>query len=186
MTSPGMHAEPIAVRVGLRQSRNCRGFTLIELMVTVVVLAVLLGIAIPSFTDVTLGSKLRAQANDLVAGATLARGEAIKRNQSVTFCASADGATCAASGGWEQGWIIRSSGGAVLQSHPAAPSGFLITDTTAGARSIAFQPTGGVSPGVVLKVCRASPSVGNQERLVSISLTGRAYVSKTAAGDCGS
>ncbi|WP_375740171.1 GspH/FimT family pseudopilin [Pseudomonas boanensis] len=160
---------------------RCGGFTLIELMVTLVVLAVLLGIAIPSFTDVTLGSKLRSQANDLVAGAALARSEAVKRNQAVTLCASSNGSTCATSGGWQQGWIVRSSGGTVVQVHPAAPSGFVIS---ASVHSIAFQPTGTASVSTVLKVCRASPSVGEQERLVSISLTGRASVSKTTSGDC--
>ncbi|MFZ6048042.1 GspH/FimT family pseudopilin [Pseudomonas sp. CR3202] len=157
------------------------GFTLVELMVTVVVLAVLLGIAVPSFTDVTLGSKLRSQANDLAAGVALARSEAIKRNQAVTLCASADGAACATSGGWHQGWIVRSSSGTIIATHPAAPSGFLIT---ASAHSIAFQPTGTASVSTVLKVCRSSPTVGSQERLVSVSLTGRTSVSKTAEGAC--
>ncbi|MDH4873340.1 GspH/FimT family pseudopilin [Pseudomonas sp. BN515] len=157
------------------------GFTLVELMVTLAVLAILLGIAIPTFTDVTLGSKLRSQASDLVGGVALARSEAIKRNQAVTLCASANGTTCASSGGWQQGWIVRSSTGTVIQSHPAAPSGFLIT---ASAHSIAFQPSGIASVSTVLKVCRASPTVGAQERSVSISLTGRTSVSKTTSGTC--
>ncbi|AOE83531.1 GspH/FimT family pseudopilin [Pseudomonas sp. TCU-HL1] len=165
----------------LAGTRGSAGFTLIELMVTLAVLAVLLGIAIPSFTDVTLSSKLRSQANDLVAGATLARSEAIKRNQPVTLCASANGSTCASSGGWHQGWIVRGSTGTVIQRHPASPSGFLISSSV---HSIAFQPTGTASASAVLKVCRASPDEGDQERLVSLSLTGRPSVSKTTAGEC--
>ncbi|MDH4611121.1 prepilin-type N-terminal cleavage/methylation domain-containing protein [Pseudomonas sp. BN102] len=168
-------------RAGGARRRCSAGFTLIELMVTLVVLAVLLGIAIPSFTDVTLASKLRSQANELVAGAQLARSEAIKRNQPVTFCASANGSTCASSGGWEQGWIVRNSGGTVVQAHPAAPSGYLISSAV---QSIAFQPTGTASASAVLKVCRASPDEGDQERLISISVTGRASVSKTNDGTC--
>lgn len=158
-----------------------RGFTLIELMVTIAVMAVLLGIAIPSFTDVTLGSKLRSQANDLVAGATLARSEAIKRNQTVTFCASANGATCVASGGWQQGWIVRSSGGTVIMAHPAVASGFLITGSV---HSITFQPTGVGATQTALTVCRATPSMGSQERVVTISLTGRTSVTKTTTASC--
>ncbi|WP_044872175.1 GspH/FimT family pseudopilin [Pseudomonas sp. LFM046] len=157
------------------------GFTVIELMITLVVVAILLGIAVPSFTNATLGSKLRSQASDLVGGVALARSEAIKRNQAVTLCASSNGTTCATSGGWQQGWIVRSSTGTVLQSHPAAPSGFLIT---ASAHSIAFQPSGAASVSTVLKVCRASPTVGAEERSVSISLTGRTSVSKTTEGTC--
>ncbi len=157
------------------------GFTLIELIVTIAVMAVLLGIAIPSFTDVTLGSKLRSQANDLAAGALLARSEAIKRNQPVTFCASANGATCASSGGWHQGWIVRSSGGTVILAHPAAANGFLITGSVI---SISFQPNGVGATQTALTVCRATPSVGSQERVVSISLTGHTSVTKTANASC--
>lgn len=161
-----------------RQEKQ-RGFTLIELMVTIVVLAVLLGIAIPSFTESTLGSRLRSEANDLAAGALLARSEAIKRNETVTLCASSDGATC--TGTWASGWIVRSVGGTVLMAHGAAPSGFLVSSSET---SIDFQPSGVGAVSTTLTVCRATPSVGGQERVVSISATGRASVSKTATGSC--
>lgn len=165
------------------RSPDQRGFTLIELMITLAVLAILLAVSVPSFTDMTLGSKLRSQANDLVAGTVLARSEAIKRNQTVTLCASNDGATC--TGTWVNGWIVRSSGGAVIQAYGAAPSGFLITSVQA---SFTFQPTGvGVTPAPAdptFVVCRASPSVGGQERKVTITLTGRASVQRTNNATC--
>ncbi|WP_137887313.1 GspH/FimT family pseudopilin [Pseudomonas sp. 2FE] len=173
-------ARQLSRRAAVR-SGDQRGFTLVELMVAVVVMAILLGIAIPSFTDVTLSSKLRSQANDLVAGATLARSEAIKRNQPVTFCASADGASCATSGGWQQGWIVQSSDGTVILVHPAVASGFLITGSV---HSITFQPTGVGATSTALTVCRATPSVGSQERVVNISLTGRTSVTKTTTASC--
>src|SRR3990167_5069797 len=95
---------PLTVVVGKRLARE-RGFTLIELMITLAVFAALLAVMVPSYSDMTLGSKLRSQANDLVAGAVLARSEAIKRNAAVRMCVSADGASCIA-GGWEQGWVV--------------------------------------------------------------------------------
>lgn len=73
------------------------GFTLIELMFTIVVLAVLLGIGVPNFRDFIRNSRLTAAANDLLADINLARSEAVKRRVPVTLCKSTDGASCAAS-----------------------------------------------------------------------------------------
>lgn len=166
---------------GIR-SPDQRGFTLIELMVTIAVFAVILAFALPSFNDMTLGSKLRSQANDLVAGAVLARSEAIKRNQSVLLCASSNGTSC--TGAWSDGWIVM-SGATVIMSHPAAENGFLITSAQT---SFTFQPTGaGVTPtpsAPTFVVCRATPSVGGQEREVTISVTGRASVEQTSNESC--
>jgi type IV fimbrial biogenesis protein FimT len=72
------------------------GFTLIELMFTVVVLAVLLGIGVPNFRDFVRNSRMTAAANDLLADLNLARSEAVKRRVPVTLCKSTDGASCSA------------------------------------------------------------------------------------------
>ena len=179
---------PLTVVVGKRLARE-RGFTLIELMITLAVFAALLAVMVPSYSDMTLGSKLRSQANDLVAGAVLARSEAIKRNQAVRMCVSADGASCIA-GGWEQGWVVFHDadddgvldvGETVLLRHQAAASGFKITGTVASVR---FQGTGVGATQATLTACRATPSVGTQERVVNITATGRASVTKTNAGTC--
>lgn len=158
-----------------------RAFTLLELMITLTVMAILLGIAAPSFNNATLGSKLSTYGNNLVASAALARSEAIKRNSVITLCVSSDGSSCG-TGGWEQGWII-SLGTTVIQRQPAAASGLKITET-GGKTSLSFQPTGVGATSATLTVCRATPSVGDQERVVTISVTGRATVSKTATGAC--
>jgi type IV fimbrial biogenesis protein FimT len=164
-------------------------FTLVELLIAIAILAILMGIAVPAYNEMTLGSKLRSQANDLVAGAVLARSEAIKRNSAVRMCVSADGASCI-TGGWEQGWVVfhdadddgaLDTGEAVLLQHQAAASGFKITGTVASVR---FQGTGVGATQATLTVCRATPSVGGQERVVNITVTGRTSVTKTTTSTC--
>ncbi|MNZ23686.1 hypothetical protein D3C78_408080 [compost metagenome] len=157
-----------------------RGFTLIELMVTLVVAAILLSIAVPNFSDMTLGSKLSSSANALVAGAQVARSEAIKRNAVVSLCASSDGASCSASAEWEEGWIVL-SGGTVVMAEKAASSGLRISSAV---KRLEFQPSGVGSTQAALTVCRLTPYPGSQERVVTFSATGRASVSKTTTGSC--
>lgn len=70
------------------------GFTLLELVITVAVLAIALGIAIPSFQGITNRNRLTGVANEMVAAVQLTRMEAIRRNARVTLCPSTDGATC--------------------------------------------------------------------------------------------
>src|SRR5687768_5278862 len=63
-----------------------QGFTLIELMITIGVLAVLVMLAIPSFTTVINNNRLAANANELIASLQLARTEAVRRNTRITVC----------------------------------------------------------------------------------------------------
>lgn len=159
-----------------------RGFTLIELMVAIMVLGILLGVAVPSFRDAALSSRLTAYANDLVASAQIARSEAIKRNAAVTLCASAGGAACDEGGGWEVGWIVLTADGAVLQRQEPLSDDFRITETD-GLTTINFPATVVGVTQAEFTVCRGSP-VGKQERVVTISVSGNASVTRTTEGDC--
>jgi type IV fimbrial biogenesis protein FimT len=166
---------------GVVQARSLRGFTLIELMVTLAVLFILLGIGVPSFQEISLSTKLRSYANDLAVGAQLARSEAIKRNAVVRMCVSTNGTSCASgSVSWEQGWIVL-QGSTVIHSQAAAGSGYKILSSVI---QIDFQPSGVGAGQATLKVCRATPSVGTQDRQVTISATGRTSVTRGATGTC--
>lgn len=89
------------------------GFTLVELMITLAVAGVLLAIAVPSFNQMIVATRLATQANEIVAAVSLARSEAIKRNASITFCRvkKANDTNCDnAVGNW-QNWIVRTGDG---------------------------------------------------------------------------
>lgn len=81
-----------------------RGFTLIELMVTLAVAAILLTIGIPSFRDLMIKSRLSGQIQEFYGALSYARSEAIKRGNFVTICKSSNGSSCG--GNWSDGWIV--------------------------------------------------------------------------------
>ena len=159
-----------------------RGFTLVELITAVAVLAILVALAVPNFNDATLSARLNGFANSLVGSAQVARSEAIKRNSTIRLCASADGATCAVAGGWEQGWVVLTDANAVLQAQQPLPTEFKVTQT-GGTADLNFPGTVVGTTPAILTVCRSTP-VGSEERVVTISGTGAAYVTITTTGTC--
>jgi type IV fimbrial biogenesis protein FimT len=86
--------------------RAAQGFTLVELMVTVSVLAIVLGFGVPGFQELILNNRITTQANEFVAALNFARSEAIKRGTRITVCKSSDGSNCSGSNNWDQGWLV--------------------------------------------------------------------------------
>lgn len=172
----------------LHARMRSRGFTLIELMIVLVILAVVLMIALPGFSEITLSTRLKAYANELVSSAYLARSEAIKRNVPVTLCVSTDGATCNAGGEWEQGWIVLDPSldpnDQVLLHKQGLADGYRMVETPDGQNSLLFQPSGTASTAVSMKICRQAPEAGVQERQVTLSVTGRPRVAITTDASC--
>lgn len=82
------------------------GFSLIELLVTVAVAALLAAYALPGLTEFSNRQRQLANVNTLISSLYLARNEAITRNSDVMVCKSANGLTCTRQGEWEQGWLI--------------------------------------------------------------------------------
>ncbi len=82
------------------------GFTLIELMVTMIVAVIVLTVGIPAFSAFVKNNRLVTVTNALIGAMNLARSEAIKRGIRVTLCKSGDGSGCSVIGNWEQGWIV--------------------------------------------------------------------------------
>jgi type IV fimbrial biogenesis protein FimT len=160
------------------------------------VLAILLKLAVPSFSSAILSNRLSSYTNNFVASTQYARSEAIKSNAPVTMCASSDGATCAASGTWAQGWIVMcnadpaaptvcKTGGTstiVRQTQPAVASDYHFT-TASGVYAITFPASGVGATQVAVTVCRYNPP-GNQERQITLTASGRTAVQTTRTGTC--
>lgn len=82
-----------------------KGFTLIELMITVSLVAILAGLVAPGFNGFIKDNRLTSQINSLIGFIHLARGEAANRRGIVTLCASTNGTNCNTTN-WEAGWIL--------------------------------------------------------------------------------
>ena len=83
------------------------GFTIFELMITVAVLGVLMGVGVPAMQSLMQNSRLTTQINLLSTSLALARSEAIKLNQRVLVCVSGSGTDCSdgSTMTWDSGWI---------------------------------------------------------------------------------
>jgi type IV fimbrial biogenesis protein FimT len=88
-------------------ARRMTGFNLVELLVTITIASILMGIGVPSYRYVTNSNRVASEVNALLGDMMIARSEAIKEGQTVTVCPSNDGATCDANAtDWSEGWIV--------------------------------------------------------------------------------
>ena len=88
--------------LGGRQTQ--KGFTLIEALVCLIVLAILSGFAFPAMQRLLVSNRVATSTNELISGFNLARIEAIKNSRGSGICASADGESC--SGDWNDGFLV--------------------------------------------------------------------------------
>ena len=107
LTSPTLPAL-VGKKIPSVALRRQFGFTLIELMVTLVIAAILVSIAVPNMRTFIQNGRLSTQVNDFISDITLARSEAIKRGTNVALCASTSGTACPAlaSSTWGIGHMI--------------------------------------------------------------------------------
>lgn len=193
---------PIASMLGRRLAplphRAPCGFTLTELLVVLSIVAVFATVGIPFMAAIMDSIKLSSASNVFLSNLHLARSEAIKRNGRVVLCKSADGASCAGSGGWEQGWLVfhdannngaLDSGEAVIERAQPLPGNLRLTGNSSVANYVSFVSTGatklvggGFQAGS-LTLCRQSAS-GGEARQIILNAAGRPRIQKVAVDTC--
>ncbi len=171
---------------------SCRGkqngFSLVELMVTIGILAIVLAIAVPSLKSFVLGSRIATQVNDLVGAINLARSEAVKRGGGVRICKSSDGVSCASAGtDWAIGWLVFNddnfngtvdAGETVIRAYPAL-TGSTAVATAGMSGSILFTGLGhppATFVGGRTLICPSAAADASYCRTVCVNSQGRPRV----------
>jgi len=135
------------------KSKHENGFTLYELLVTMLIVGIVMTIGIPNMSAFTANSRMAATANDLHSSFMLARSEAARSKAIITICASANSLDAAANcnGTFDDGWIIfidldgglqrAGAGENLLRRNPAIDSNIDI-NINSNATYFSFAPTG--------------------------------------------
>lgn len=152
-------------RPRMRGGRRVGGFTLVELMVTLAVAAILVMIAVPSFRKVLVSTNLADVNNALAGDLAYARTEAVSRQTPIAVTASA--------GSWQNGWKVSippastSAVATVLRNHPAIPAQYVVSASSAGVtyQSQGTLPTG--SNGACFTVS-PTPAANGQPRYLQV------------------
>jgi len=176
-----------------------RGFTLIELVITMTVVGILAAIAVPSYQGFINSNRLTASTNDFVGDISFARVESMKRqagstgNGQVVVCVSTNGTNCAASPAtWASGWISfwdqdgdgsfnTANGDVLLKIHNSLSSNMTtVTQPNGTEVLLAFNRLGAlITPVTSLKITNTKI---NQNRLICLSGgTGRAMIAQQGA-----
>ena len=148
-----------------------RGFTIIELMVTVVVLAILIAIGVPSFRNIILTQRIKNASFEVFAGLAHARSEAVSRNNTVTITPTG--------GNWTNGWQITTIDPATLATVNISSQSAYSNITITGPATVAYAGTGR-SAAASLSLTAAGVSAANA-RCITIDLSGRPV---TKTGTC--
>lgn len=168
--------------------RPSRGFTLVELLVTVIVFGIVLAVAVPNFQNYLVQNRVKTGAQALFADLIYTRSEAIKRNADVRIEPNG--------GNWEDGWVVMNqdqvTAGNDYADCQSNASNCLsiqepldgITVTTDDA-SVTYQSDGRLdapaNPPVSFAVCDDAQSAEITERQVTTSLTGRPSIEYNGA-----
>lgn len=145
--------------------RTQSGFTLIEAMMVVAVLAVLSAAALPELRSFMASQMVKTPASDLYASLVLARSEAIKRNAAIDIVPAATD--------WAKGWEVR-SGGTALRTQNGYPTRVSISSSVAG--TVTYGGNGRLSTSATNFRVLVPTDPKARMRCVSVDVTGRPSV----------
>jgi len=161
------------------------GYTLMELIITLLIVSVLAAVAVPNMQVFVKNERLTSQINTLISHLMLARSEAVKRNQPVILCASSNGATCTSSAA-EDGWIVYvdadSSGTLNAGDELIKVQQALEGNVTLNNLSIVTYDSRGFAPNSAAIFSLCDDRGTSEAKVLSISKTGR--VRRSGAASC--
>jgi len=165
------------------------GFTMVEILITLIIAGVLLSLALPSFQSLIGDNQIVSTTNEFVSSVHVARSEAIKRDARVGMCPSSDplaaNPVCSTTAAWTSGWIVfvdddedglrDSPGEELLQRMDQRSGGFVITPPTVFQNRVYFESDGTSIDAAGIPVSgQVTISYGaDEQRNVNISATGR-------------
>lgn len=161
------------------------GFTLIELMVTIAIAAILVTTGVPAFTQFVQNNRRASQVNMLVRALQIARSEAVRQRTTIGACASSNQTSCSASTTWSTGWIVFvdkdgdgvvDSGEDVLNVFPELTGGNSLTSTV---KFIDYEASGLSTAAAGFTLC--DPRGTSQSRAINVSATGAVSTSSTVS-----
>ena len=139
----------------LRGRPASAGFTIVELMVTVTMVAILSAVAVPAMRTFVQNDRQWTQSSSLIMALNTARNEAIKQDTGVMVCPSADKLNCDTSGAWAEGWIVTLPGtGTPIMTSASLPSGTTLSEAS-NQLSVTFLSTGMAQSAAAFTMCDA-------------------------------
>ena len=169
-----------------RTTRHC-GYSILELIFVMALMAVMMTLVVPALSTTLAQGRVVTASHDMMADLQTARFTAISRQQVVVVCPSIDGASCANSSRWEDGWILfvdhdadrrRSSGEPRILVHGALPDDIQLRFRR--PHRLFYRPDGSAWPNGHFRFCSKSRKA--RPRAVIIYRTGRNRVADQAPG----